>query len=623
MKLRIDRVELVGTTRVVEFLPGLNVVTGTISTGKSTLLRLCRMLLGAQVSNLTPEIQQHVPALAGRIVVGSGEYSILRPLVTTDTAKVEIAGEGRALRLPAMRRDATSPTTYGQWLLSELELPVLEVPVSPTKLADSGMSTVSINDYMLYSRLDQDEIDASVFGSRDHWRDVKRRYVLEILYGFFDAEQAALQEELRDVQIRIRQAKTGADQFEEFFTDTPWSNRAEIELRLETAQSSLRSLEEESVSVASSGSAAEPRARVLRTRLQSVEKEIEDLGAARRSEEGSAEDLDELCVQLLAQSERLTRAIVSDKLLLDFDFKVCPRCGADVDPKRPHVDSCYLCLQEPRGLVSRTDLIREQDRLAAQIIETEELATAHRMRSEALLAKCNEAEATRAQVAHELDVHLASYVSDEADRIRDSARNMGELEKTVQQLTDYLQLYEKLDAARLSEAELSQRESELQDLFRLKESERGLAYERLNALEGEFERWVEAFGTPRFDGDPRAGIDRDTYLPILNGRRFANLSSGGLKTLTNLAHALAHHTNALRLGLNLPGILLIDGVTKNVGHDEYDGERVEKVFEALAQISREHGDQLQIIVAANDVPRNAEDFVRLKLSDSDRLVPGV
>jgi DNA repair exonuclease SbcCD ATPase subunit len=165
-----------------------------------------------------------------------------------------------------------------------------------------------------------------------------------------------------------------------------------------------------------------------------------------------------------------------------------------------------------------------------------------------------------------LDVQLQSYVSDEADRIRDRARRLGELQKTVHQLSDYLRLYERLDAARMSEGDLVRRESELQTLLQQKELDRGAADERLQSLNREFAHWVEAFGTPRFEGEPRAAVDPETYLPILNGRRFANLSSGGLKVLTNLAYALAHHTNALRLDIPLPGILLIDGIsTSTIG----------------------------------------------------------
>jgi hypothetical protein len=66
---------------------------------------------------------------------------------------------------------------------------------------------------------------------------------------------------------------------------------------------------------------------------------------------------------------------------------------------------------------------------------------------------------------------------------------------------------------------------------------------------------------------------------------------------------------------------MIDGITKNVGRDEYDRARVEAVFDSLRQIGAEYGDRLQLIVAANDVPQAVADRVALRLSEEDRLIP--
>jgi hypothetical protein len=66
---------------------------------------------------------------------------------------------------------------------------------------------------------------------------------------------------------------------------------------------------------------------------------------------------------------------------------------------------------------------------------------------------------------------------------------------------------------------------------------------------------------------------------------------------------------------------MIDGITKNVGRDEYDRARVEAVFDTLRRIGSEHGERLQFIVAANDVPEAAADRVVLRLSEDDRLIP--
>lgn len=161
----------------------------------------------------------------------------------------------------------------------------------------------------------------------------------------------------------------------------------------------------------------------------------------------------------------------------------------------------------------------------------------------------------------------------------------------------------------------------IQSTLDLRMARRTDADARIDRLEDRFAALVDEVGLPRFSGEPRAAINRETYLPIVNGRSFAQLSSGGLKMLTNVAHSLAHHESAVEQQLLLPGVLILDNVTKNVGRDEYDWARVEAVFRALVRISEQFGDQLQLIVSANDVPEFVEPYVRVRLSEANRLVP--
>ena len=183
--------------------------------------------------------------------------------------------------------------------------------------------------------------------------------------------------------------------------------------------------------------------------------------------------LEELAAQLETQSSRLTKSIVAGSRLYDIDFRVCPRCASPVQTGREDSGHCYLCLQVPQAQLSREDLVREQERLAAQIEETATLI------------------ATR-------QVTLAE--------------------------------------------------------------------------------WSGAW---------------------------QNSKPGACDSAARW----------------LPGLLMIDGITKNVGRDEYDRARVEAVFDSLRQIGAEYGDRLQLIVAANDVPQAVADRVALRLSEEDRLIP--
>ncbi len=119
-------------------------------------------------------------------------------------------------------------------------------------------------------------------------------------------------------------------------------------------------------------------------------------------------------------------------------------------------------------------------------------------------------------------------------------------------------------------------------------------------------------------------INRNTYLPIVAGRSFDELSSQGLKTLVNIAHALAHHTVAIDRGLPMPGLLILDGLSANAGFEGFDQERVNDVYRLLKETASGYEGQLQIVAVDNVLSPKillqlAHDVV-LNLTQEDRLI---
>src|ERR1035441_216701 len=104
--LELETIELVGGGRVVEFWPGLNIIQGDITTGKTTLIRLIRAMLGTMPNALEPEVN-YIRAIRGLVKLSDRSWRIYRPRTTTADALVEIAEEnpgrsheGVSLRLP-------------------------------------------------------------------------------------------------------------------------------------------------------------------------------------------------------------------------------------------------------------------------------------------------------------------------------------------------------------------------------------------------------------------------------------------------------------------------------------------------------------------------------------------
>ena len=583
-------------------------------------MRLLAVVFGAGYGGITPEVDQAVSELAADMLIGEREFAVVRRLVTTDTAPVQVAGDGVAERLPATRPDGTSALTYGMWLLDALGLPTLRVPQAPTRPQDSAFIPVSINDYIRYCRIRQDEIDVDVLGSSQPFRDIKRRYVFRILYGGYDAEVARLQDELRRTESEIRQLEQGSGAFERFLAGTALENRAEITRQLEQARAHQAAVAVDRRMLAEAAQVSPDVVR-LRAQLTELTQAVGDRGGDLDRERASARQLSELRNELRTQLGRLTRAVVADERFFDFDFVVCPRCGASVDRSRGSAsNSCYLCLQEPPPSPTREDLIAEHDRVGAQIVETDELIAAHVRRANALEAQVSELETERERVSAELSERLATYVSAEADRIDALARAEVGVGATVKRLDEYSRLFARLDEATKRISKLSQRRAEIEAALERAEQVDAITASRMETLERWFAHYVEALEIPVFGGEPRAGIDQNDYEPILNGRKFPQLSAG-VRVLVNIAHLLAHHRAALDLGIPLPGLLMIDAINKNIGTAQYDAARIDDAWTQLIELSDTLSDKLQVIVAANNVPDRARRFVRLTLSAEDRLIP--
>ena len=218
MRVSIRQLQLVGADRTVEFRGGLNIVIGPIATGKTTLVRLLRFLLGGELRSLPPEARATINAISGSVLLPGGSYSIMRPVVTTSTAKVDIASDDGTWRLPVSSADRGD--TYLLWLLDRLSLPRLKVPSAPTK-AESESTPVSIRDYWLYSYISQKELGFEICSHKDYFKNVKRKYVFDIVYGFYDVQTAELQDRLRSVASSLRQLSSQAELFKSFLKTRP------------------------------------------------------------------------------------------------------------------------------------------------------------------------------------------------------------------------------------------------------------------------------------------------------------------------------------------------------------------------------------------------------------------
>ena len=567
------------------------------------------------MGRLPKEARSNVTAVAGSVDLNGTSFSIVRPAVTTATAGVEIASEDRTWRLPAV--SSPDGETYATWLLEQLDLPRIDVPSAPTR-PESDPTPVSIKDYFLYSYLAQEDLGFSVFGHRDAFKDIKRKYVFDITYGFYDLRVAQLQDRLRDVHSQLRELQARQHLFATFFDGTPLENRAGIEHELREINVELRQVEAASRELASVPQGV-PGTSELQLEILQLERQTAEVRVDIEAEQKSLDNLKELANQLESQSSKLTRAIVSHKHLMDIDFVVCPRCGSELVAGRVTEEMCRLCLQEPTLAFSREALVDEQGAVEQQLTEIQDLARERGRRATDLQSALTRLDAELIQKRMELEFQTKSYVSEHATRIASTAARRARLASRSEQLQEYLDVLAKTDDAQKTAAKLVVEKDRLEQELGVATEKSGDGQKRVQYLKRRFNEILEQLRPPQFGEEELSDINPNTYLPEYHGRAFMELSSPGLATLVNLAHALAHHVTAIELDLKLPDMIIIDGLSEHLGQEGLDPERLAAAYEYLIGLSNSCP-ELQVVLVDNEIPDAARGFVRLELSEDDRLI---
>jgi hypothetical protein len=546
-------------------------------------------------------------------------------MVTTAETPVEVAAtdqgaDGIALRLPASGEGG-----YGEFVLTQLNLPVVSVPRArrdPT----NDLTPVTINDWLLYSVVTGDELDTQVFGHRDPFRDLKRRWVFEIAYGLYDEELATLTAKLRRLDLEITAAESEAEVIRQFLAGTTVGKPEELEADLASMLNRSEALRAQAAALATAGS-AEPGGEIaaVRAKLLTSRRELDELREQERQARAHLGELRDLEKQLATLSQRLTRSIVAGEWMIDFDFVVCPRCGSDLDRHRAEHPLCYLCEQpEPDVAVSQETLIREQDRVVSQIEETKQLIHDRQGSLADLEADASRRSVELRALSSRLDVLTNDFVSSRAAEIQALAAEAATVDANIKWTNRYLEFYRRQtqDSERLTRL----RDSRLALDEEIQEHHISVAAadEHIAALEQRMLDYLTRLHVPQLGDLLTVKINRQTYLPEVSTRTFDELSSQGLKTLVNVAHALAHHTVAIDRELGMPGLLVLDGVSANSGKEGLEHDRIVDMYELFAEVAATYAERLQLIIVDNDLPPavadSLSDRIILTLSQQDRLI---
>lgn len=631
--VRFDEVVLSTSTQrhSYTFRDGVNLIVGPVGAGKTSLLELVRFGIGGN-GILSQAAEQAVQRVTVTARLGAATYLLSRRLGSN---LVEVlSADGTPLEVfSAQTSQRYRPIS--DFLLEAIGLPAVRLASSGVR-PTSRTEPLSFFDVFAFCYLPQSEIDRSVTRHADPMRARKRKATFEFLFGLSDVETAAaerlvgeLNDKLAEAQKRESTVRTFLEQAGEGSEPALVAERQELERRAVAGKVQLTTLREGMRAVT-----ADEAAR--RDRLAALARQVGQVHVQVRERQSELIAHARLLAQLDLDLQRLGRARAARVALRGIEFTQCPRCMQTLEDVAREDGHCVLCgqaetpapIDDPLGPADENSLQLSLDqgwgvnderrRIQAMIDEIKELAAADQRGLDRALDQQRALEATLHEMELELDERTRAYVSPRFEAITDLSTEVAAAEARQHAVDRALGYWTRHGVI---VAEVSALEQQFADARRALEQSRAVLLgrkSRVVELSAIFDEIVRLIEPPWYES---AHIDLNSYLPVVHGAQFDQLS-GGEKTITNFAYQLAMLTYALSTRSTLlPTLLVMDTPRKNLGSG-LDQALATRMYRRVVALADAYPGAFQLVLADNDpppvpIPRSST----IELSYENPLIP--
>ncbi|MFI9811584.1 hypothetical protein [Saccharothrix variisporea] len=609
--------------RTYSFAEDLTVITGAVSTGKSSLLMLIKHALGGNAV-LTPAVVDNVRHVTLEVVVGSSLLRLRRE-VMGDQGRVQLLELGSDVPERIFPISSRNPdeTTLSRFLLSELGIGVHKVPKSRSRRTGDALS-VGFGDVFSFCYLQARTIDSSATGHHDPGRDAKRKTMFEILLNIVDPEVIRLQVERNAIAEQAREQEKTCEAIRRFLEANGYADRDalraerwDVQERIRRDEASLRGLRDDVDRLIE-------RDRAEREQLSFV---LRDAAAARERlavARDTVQAREAALAQLRLDLARSEKTALAAGLLSPFEFVTCPRCLQSLTGRSVQHGHCLLCDQPEPSVLALVD-DEKTAVLRAQLAETEELLRAELDHLRVAEHNTEVAEVRAAEAQRRYDHLTRDAVSPRVQAVAEASAGLERLRQRLTAIDQRMATWNRLSKLDEEVVQLKRRKRQLDKDIKQMEGAHAHREERFDELSEYFAAEVAHLGV-RVNGRPT--VSRDRYLPKIGDSDLDTLqaSGGGSTTAINVAFSLAllnytvHHAEVA-----LPNLLILDSPRKGIGRTEQeDRDLWEGIFRRLQTLADAFGGRAQLLVADNDAELGGEKgFAVIRLTEKDSAVPGV
>jgi hypothetical protein len=624
--LTLVRLTLVapGGTYDVLFRSGVNIIAGPISTGKSSIFQLIDYAFGAQRKPTYEEITECSDVLLECVI--SGEVTTIRRSLQSHTAKArlydgsidDILNQGIEGREVWASYHPTEPTVSRE-LLQRLGLADIEMKTAPTQAA-STVNVFSLRDLMHFIYVDQDRIDSqrNAFYEREPPIAIKWRATLDIFAGLHDQAQTAISLSLQAAQTEQGRLVQYLTNVRDFLRKAKLPEAQELRARVEAlAAEREQLLTRRQLAHSATEEKLGERLELVRSRDQLAATIAQD--DARADElTRTITQLSRLRIQYDREKSQLEFLAECQRLVGSLPVSRCPSCLQTVEAKAT-ADSCYVCHQrmpeaseEPVAIEPRIAAITRRSRdLDRYLLD--------------LRKEHEELKRSAAQGRRELDrldatiERVASVATvPEMRRVMELDAAINAIESSERTANEQLEFWGQVERARENlgavEGRVAQLRAELERLQRDRPS-------RDAVVSGLSELFASILSRVKFPAMRDVRIDANSYVPIVRGQHYGELSSRGAIALAVTGwHLAVLEYFAIQPGL-FPGLMILDSPLSNVGHDAADQEfRDQQIVNAFYVLLADIDARLkhaQLLICDNRPPSNAESLVIVRFTGDE------
>lgn len=559
-----------------------NYFHGGIGTGKSSIARLVDYCLGG---NMLP-----TPALQAEFISASLHLKIkdinlmLERVYESDDILAEWVQNGEVITVKIPARVALDrevlPDT-GIKVLSDLIFHLSHLPApmvrSKNSKKEAGMARLSFRDLWDFCYLVQDDLDSEFFSLQEkadiHKRN-KARNTLKYILGYHV-------ERVDEITLEIEQLGKQIEKKELIIENTKGILDTLGIKSLDDLSNQLKALDEQARSLRKTIKANKKEVYVtdthevdlLKDKARQLYAEIDELEHEVRELESLIQKDIRQRNELLTLQTKFKRDTGARAVLGGVQFTHCPKCARTLPPRED--DTCQVCGQpdEPAPQEKNTQLLEldVKDRLSELngMIEEQKLVVVD-LKKDLMLVR-REKLFLDTQIDRALKTYDSAYLSKTLELERELAR----LERQHFDLSNLTSLPERMVTLQkqvaVLRADIQNLRAELKEV-KLKALQDVKNLERLKAM---FLECLVLSKLPGFEDQNVIVLEaKDLYPKVYAGSEssiystFANIGSGGKKTLFKCCFAIALHRLATELGAPLPEILIIDTPSKNMSASE-------------------------------------------------------